>query len=192
MTIGKKVFRIALVLVLGIVVFYFLFYLLMLSSCYQMQRYTDANDFQAVIQEVHGADGHIPSTEELGNYMSVELCHKETTYILSKTNTLTLKATYTAAEFEKALDQMDAELSFVSQPKEGLSDYDAVINGYEIRIVSKPEGMGNGYFYDYPKCFIMIGVNKETCSLVYMYHYDSELDKIDDLDAFVKKHYTLP
>lgn len=192
MIIGKKAFRIVIMLVLGIVVFYFLFYLVMLSSCYQMQRYTDANDFQAVIQKVHGADGHMPSTEELGNYTSVELCHKETKYVFSKTNSLTLKATYTAVEFEKEFDRINAEFSFVNKAKEGLPDYSAVINGYEIRIVSKSESMGNGYFYDYPKCFIMIGVNKEACSIVYMYHYDSELDKIKDLDAFVKKHYALP
>ena len=38
---------------------------------------------------------------------------------------------------------------------------------------------------------MMIGINKEKHSIVYMYHYDIDLDEIKDLDAFVKKYYEL-
>ena len=51
--------------------------------------------------------------------------------------------------------------------------------------------MTDDYLYYYPKCFMMIGINKETNSIVYLFHYDIDLDEIKDLNKFIKKHYLI-
>ena len=37
---------------------------------------------------------------------------------------------------------------------------------------------------------MMIGINKKTQTISYMFHYDFELDEIKELDVFIKRFYS--
>ena len=191
MIIAKKCLKASLKILLIVSVLFALFCTSMLSSCSQTETSYNASDFETIINEVSGANNHLPSTEQLGTYESVFLNSKRTNYALWVINALSLHVEYNEENFEKEVAQIKAIYSFVNEEKEGLRDYSAFIYGYEILIVDKAERLESDYSYYYPKCFMMIGINKEKHSIVYMYHYDIDLDEIKDLDAFVKKYYEL-
>ena len=191
MTIGKKIIKISLRVLIIVIAFYILYYVLMLSSCSETEDFDNEADFEAKISEVDGASYHIPDTEKLGEYESITLKNKKTKYVLWSINTLSLTVKYNKENFEKEISSINSNYSFINEEKEGLYDYSASLNGYEIRIVEKDEKFKDDYCYYYPKYFLMIGINEEKQSIVYLYHYDIDLDKIDDLDDFIKKYYKL-
>lgn len=184
----KKIFNFILKF---IIIFCILFYLLMLTSCSRTKRYDDVTKFKDIINKVNGADYQIPSIDELGEYESIALFYKDSKQFVWTINTLTLKVKYNSDEFENALNNIDLNYSFLKQTKDNLFDYTALIDGYEIQVVDKPESMTINYHYHYPKCFLMIGVNKQECTIVYLYHYDLDLDRIKDLDNYIEKYYVL-
>lgn len=188
---GKTTLKFLLKIIITIVIFFSLFYILILSSCSKTEKFNDVNQIEEKIREVRGAETHIPNDDELGEYESIELLLKETKYSLWTIDSLTLKVKYDASEFNKAINGIDLRYSFLKEAKEDLLDYNAIIDGYEIQIVEKIEKMQSDYSYDYPKCFMMIGVNKQEQTIVYLYHYDIDLDSIDDLDDFIDKYYIL-
>ena len=191
MTVIKKALKVVLIIIVAIVSFYVLFYMSILGSLSSVKRYDDVKDFEDVIDDVHSANNHIPNVEQLGDYESVELAYKETKYLLWKVDALTLTVRYGKVEFEEALKQIDLNYSFLKETKEYLLDYCAIIDGYEIKVVNKTERMDDDYSYCYPKCFMMIAFNQKEKSIVYMYHYDIDLDEIKDLDEFIEKYYAL-
>ena len=187
MITGKKILKFTIRTVLIIVAIYTLFYILMIVSCSKVKKYEDATDIKEAIRKVSGAYTHIPDTEELGTFESIKLYHKETKYALWKIESLTLMVKYDATEFENALNQINLKYAFLEGSRENLFEHRANIKGYTIQIVEK---MQADEFYNYPKCFLMIGTNAEDRSIIYMYHYDSELDCIKDLEDFIDKYYT--
>ena len=189
MTAGKKIFNYILKFIIIIVAFCILLCGLMLSSCSKTQKIDDVTQFEEAINEVYGASTHIPCIEELGEYESVEILTKETKYCLWIINSITLKVKYDTANFEKALNDIELKYAFLKETKEELYDYFAIIDGYEIQVVDKTEKMQTDYSYHYPKCFLMIGVNRQEQTIVYLYHYDIDLDTIKDLDDFINKYY---
>jgi hypothetical protein len=189
MTIGKRIFKVLCKIVGVIIVLYTLFYVLLLLSCTNTEKYDEIESFPELINAVKGAENNIPNIEELGDYESVELHHKSTEYLLWQIETLTLNVRYETEKFESALDQINLKYTFLTESKEDLLDCDAEIDGYQVKVVDKTEKMQYGYSYDYPKCFMMIGINEHERKIVYLYHYDIDLDLIKDLDDFIKKYY---
>lgn len=165
--------------------------MLLLTSCSKTKRYNDITKFEELTNEVYGANYQIPSVDELGQYESIALFYNETKQIFWVIDSLTLKVTYNTVEFEKALNNIDLKYSFLKETKEYLLDYYAIIDGYEIQVVNKNEKMQDDYSYNYPKCFLMIGINKKEQTIVFLYHYDSDVDCIKDLDNFINKYYIL-
>jgi len=191
MTPGKKILKFMLVFIIIVVTIYTLFYILMLSTRSKIKRYDDITKFEEITSEVYGANTHIPSIDELGEYESIELVYKETQQGFWIIDSLTQIVKYDSVEFECALNQINLKYSFLKETQEDLKDCYAKINRYEIQIVDKIEKMQDDYSYDYPKCFMMIGVNKQKRTILYLYHYDSDLDYIKDLDDFIDKYYIL-
>lgn len=191
MTTGRKIFKFIFKFIIIVIVIYILIYALMLTSCSKTKRYDDVTKFAEITNEVNGAHSHIPELNELGEYESVNLFHNETKQGLWIIDSLTLKVRYDAVKFEKVLNDINSKYFFLKEKKEDLFDCYAIVDGYEIQVVDKSEKMQDDYSYDYPKCFMMIGVNRQERTIVYLYHYDSDLDYIDDLDKFIDKYYIL-
>ena len=174
-----------------VLVLYVLFYALILVSCSETDQFVDEAEFEEKILTVPGAKDHLPVLESLGDYKTVTFNTKTTKYVLWNTRALSMVVEYDDNCFEAEVEIVDRTYSFVDEKKEGLLDYSASVKGYEIRVVEKVEDMTDDYLYYYPKCFMMIGINKETNSIVYLFHYDIDLDEIKDLDKFIKRHYLI-
>lgn len=191
MTAGKKYLKFVLKFIIIGLIIYISFYALMLIPFTKTKGYDDITKLDTVTNEVNGASLHIPQYDELGEYKSVNIFHKETKQFIWKIDSLTLKVRYDTDGFENALNNININYSFLKEPKEDMLDYYATIDGYEIQVVDKTEMMQADHSYDYPKCFMMIGVNRQEQTIVYLYHYDFDLDSIDDLDNYIKKYYIL-
>ena len=191
MIAGKKILKFAFRAIIILSICFVLLYTLMLTSCSKTKRYDDVTKFAEITNEVNGAHSHIPELNELGEYESVNLFHNKTKQGLWIIDSLTLKVRYDAVKFENVLNDINSKYFFLKEKKEDLFDCYAIVDGYEIQVVDKSEKMQHDYSYDYPKCFMMIGVNRQERTIVYLYHYDSDLDYIDDLDKFIDKYYIL-
>lgn len=163
----------------------------MLGSCSRVKKFDDVERFEEAVNGVRGASTNFPDVDELGKYESIKLSTKKTKYILWEMNSLTLTVEYDSVEFENALNSIDSKYSFLKETKKELLDCTATISGYDIQVVDKAEKIQDGYYYYYPKCFMMVGVNTQAKKIVYLYHYDLDLDYIKDLDDFIDKYYTL-
>ena len=166
--------------------------LLSLLSCSERRNSTDERDYTGYIAEVSYAEGNMPSLESLGEYESISASRKTTKHILwSDTDTVALTVKYDDETFSEAKERLYSEYSLLTSEREYLSDIEASVNGFDIRIVDKEEDLMEKYGYYYPKCFLMVGANDSTQSIVYLFHYDLDLDKIDDLDEFIATYYSL-
>ena len=164
---------------------------LMLASCSKESATQSENDYNSFLSTVTSADKHMPILENIGVYEEIDIKTKSTDFLVYHIDTVNLKVKYDEQTFFDEIERIEAEYSFLSSPEEGLHQFQTVVDEFEIRIVEKEETLENGTFlYDYPKCFMMIGINKKTQTVSYMFHYDFELDEIKELDVFIKRFYS--
>ena len=186
MIIGKKLVKNLLKILLVIVVFYIVFYTLMLSSCSETNHSSSEADYETMINEVRGASDHMPDIEKLGAYQNISINRKTTRYLLWGIDTVSVSVYYSENDFTEEIKKISESYSFVNENSEHLHDISATIDTCTVKIVDKEEKPYSNY---YPKCFMMIGTNYERRSITYMYHYDIDLDEIDNLDSFIEKYY---
>ena len=164
---------------------------LMLASCSKENKTQSEKDYNSFLAAVTSADKHMPILENLGDYEEIDIKTRSTDFLVYHIDTVVLKVKYDEQTFLDEIERIEAEYSFVSSPKEGLYQFQTVVDEFEIRVVEKEEMMEEGAFlYDYPKCFMMIGINKKTQTISYMFHYDFELDEVKELDVFIKRFYS--
>ena len=164
----------------------------LLVSCSEENQTTSENDYELYMSEVRYSSQHMPDIEELGNYEDIVIKTKTTTHGLAwNVDTISLMVTYCEETFETELQRVMAEYQFVSGVEGKLYDFEADVKGNDIRVVKKQQGYSDEYTYGYPEAFMMIGINEEKNSIVYMFHYDIDLDEINDLDSFIQKYYML-
>ncbi len=187
----KSVFKILLKVVLIFVIVEVVFYILFFASIPITDKSNDENDYETYLNEVKYANNHMPALADLANYEEISINRKTKKYLLWKRDSISLKVSYNEAAFEEAVKSIQSKYSFVTKDIEDMDDYSASIEGYSIGIVSKKETYESHDFYDYPKGFLMIGVNENNNSILYLFHYDFDLDEIDNLDSFIKKNYLL-
>lgn len=179
----KKLFSVILIAVLV---------LFQLVSCSEENQTTSENDYEIYMSEVRYSSQHMPNIEGLGNYEDVVINTKTTIHGLAwNVDTISLMVTYCEETFETELQRVMAEYQFVSGIQGKLYDFEADVKGYDIRVVKKQQGYSDEYTYGYPEAFMMIGINEEKNSIVYMFHYDIDLDEMDNLDSYIKKYYVL-
>ena len=186
MIIGKKLVKNLLKILLVIVVFYIVFYTLMLSSCSETNHSSSEADYETMINEVRGASDHMPDIEKLGAYQNISINRKTTRYLLWGIDTISVSVYYSENDFTEEIKKISESYSFVNENSEHLHDISATIDTCTVKIVDKEQKTYSNY---YPKCFMMIGTNYERKSITYMYHYDIDLDEIDNLDSFIEKYY---
>lgn len=185
---GFKIFLKVLSIILGV---HIVFYVLFFASIPLTEKSNDENDYETYLSEVKYADKHMPSIAALDDYEEISINRKTKKYLLWKRDSISLKVSYDDESFAEAIKKINAKYSFVAEKKENLHDCSASINGYRIRIVEKQETHSSYTFYDYPKGFLMVGINENNNSVIYLFHYDFDLDEIKDLDDFIDKNYLL-
>lgn len=171
--------------------FYIIIYSLILFSCTRNNSSNNTSDYEAYLQTARGAEVYMPKLEDIGEYKKIVINHKRTEYLLWELNAVSLEIQYDEAEFYSQLERINEKYMFLEESTNNLNDVDATVQGYNVRIAEMQYNPNDEYFYYYPKCFMMIGVNEDEYSIVFMYHYDVDLDEIEDLDKFIKKYYVL-
>ena len=164
-----------------------------LSSCLvsQTSQSDEKNDYDTYVNEVRYANQNMPKTDALGDYETFSVHRKTTKQFIWRIDTVSLQLSYSEPSFEEEIRNIEQKYTFIADSKEDLLDISAYVNGYIIRIVDKDESFDDHDFYDFPKCFMMIGINQSTRSIIYLFHYDFDLDEIDNLDEYIKKYYKL-
>ncbi len=167
-----------------------------LSSC--SKRYSSSNeeDYEKYISEVADAELYMPQLEELGNYKSFLVGRRTNNDIfIDTTETISLIVHYLEEDFEFVVNQLDNKYDFISSALENYLDYEAEVNNYYFRVdynslcemVSYP----SGEIVLYPKCSLMIGVNRMENKIAYLYYWDIELQEMNDLDKFIEEKFVL-
>ncbi len=177
-----------------ITVLVLLLFAIVLSSCAQSQSTTDESVYERYLKDVRGAEAQMPSVQELGDYVSIYATQQTTPqFLFSKTDSVALIVQYAKEDYINAKQAINESYTFVDQASKELGDYKASVAGYNIRVVKKDEVWNDAQMicYDYPSCFLMIGHNDAEYKIIYMYHYDFELDNIDNLDKYIKQCYLI-
>lgn len=161
----------------------------------------------------------MPKLEDVGSYKEFVVTRRTLNdYFFDTTESIGLYLTYDDEEYQKEKDKINEEYYLLNNEKElpddyvittypngeehtmhdeikdNLKDLDANVNGFHIQVVYLDFLKYNTYkhFYCYPHNLKTIGFNDRERKVCYLYHYDSELDEIDNLDKFIKKHYYFP
>jgi len=156
---------------------------------------TDEKLYDTYIDEVYMSNLHMPKLSELDNYNHISIIRKTKNVLImpSVVESIVLICRYDQESYLEQKETISSTICFLddseNQPSE-LKDYTACVSGFDIRIVEKQEKITEGYWYDYPKCFLMIGTNDSKHSIAYLFHFDSELDEIDNLDRYINKYYS--
>lgn len=184
----KKYFLILIVLI------FFVF----LSSCmdsfdYEV-GYTELK-YKEYLRKVTNSERYMPSDIELLNIDSFSTSfsrHNMPLELFDVTYSVTLSCTYKDVDYYlTAKQEIEDKYKFLSETNEWLFDIKAFCSGYEIRVVDKISFEVIDDTYNYPHWFLMIGFNNELNKIIYMFHYDFEIDCIKDLDKFIEESYYL-
>ena len=191
MTNGKKLLKIALIVLCAVAVFYIIFYLSILSATSETKSSDNVNEYAELLNSVKGSNVHMPDVEELGDYQKICINVKRTeNFMRWKIDTISVQVAYDKTNFDKEINELQAAYVFLSENKQTVQDISATVKGYDIKIVEKEEMIEGEYCYYYPKCFMMIGIDEQHNTIIYMYHYDIDLDEIKNLDKFVEKYFS--
>lgn len=140
------------------------------------------------------AEDWMPSLDEVGDYKGIMITRKRIANgLINSTHSVALMLEYSSEAFEAECERLNDEYKFISNGYECIEDYVAEVDGYEFRIVegslcTTTSTLGSR---SWPKSCFLIGINHEQSKIAYLYHWDIELEEIEDLDAFVKRRYKL-
>lgn len=164
---------------------------MLLCSCGTHQSTNDILKYDEYIVEIPYAKDHMPSVDDLGDFKYMTIHNKKNIGLISSTNSVSLFIKYDREAYESMCKVIDNQYEYLKESTEYITDIVAKVNNYEIKIVKKEEIFDfEDSFYDYPKAFLMIGFNEQDNSVAYFYHYDIDIDYIDNLDNYIKKEYS--
>lgn len=183
-----KVLKLSLRIELLILFLSVIFWVISLASCSNSNNSNDEKDYVFYVNEVNGGYLNMPKIDEVGNFNNLSINRKSTIIFIWNIETVSLVLNYTEENFKEEIKKIYLKYNFVDETKENLTDFSASVDGYDINIVETEE-----FFEEYycPKSFLMIGINENTNSILYMYYYDIDLDKIDNLDEFIKDYFII-
>lgn len=164
-------------------------YLLVLSSCKKSDYSENISDYEAFVNQVNYAKDHMPSLSEFNEIDHFSITRNTKQYLFWKVESVSLELRFTQKAYQENLKMIENKYHFLTEVKKGLNDYEAQIDGYYIRIVDIGNQGHENNSYHFPKCFMMIGVNVETNSVIYLFHNDPDLDEIKDLDKYIQQVY---
>ena len=163
------------------------------NSCYFDYSTTNADNYSAYISDIYEANTHMPSLENLGEYSSIRLNRRPPKDIFIKTmNSATLIVSYDESTFATAVENVNKKYVFRDTTDDSIGDIDALINDISIKPVNYFQNNDSILeFVNYPKQGLMIGIDEVNYRIIYFYHWDIEIQKIEDLDKFIRKSYNL-
>ena len=167
-----------------------------LSSCSKRYSSSYEEDYKKYISEVADAELYMPQLVELGNYESFLTGRRTNNDIFfDTTETISLIVHYREENFDFAVNQLEYKYEFISSSLENYLDYEAEVNNFHFRVdcnslcemVSYP----SGEIVFYPKCSLIIGINRIENKIAYLYYWDIEIQEMEDLDKFIENKFVL-
>ena len=155
-----------------------LLFSVLLTSC--TDNSSDAKTYERYIYQIEDASLHMPKLEELGNYKKFKAI-KKSTFEFFITDTIALFVEYDHDEYLKQLQVIGEKYTFLDGPKETIYDVSATVNGYDFKVSSET-------YWTYSHEMLLIGLKEDK--IAYLYHYDGDLDLIDNLESFIKHYYS--
>lgn len=167
-----------------------------LSSCSKKYSSSFEEDYKKYIREVANAELYMPQLDELGNYKSF-LAGRRTNndMFIDTTETISLIVHYCEEDFDFVVSQLEYKYEFISSSLENYLDYEAEVNNYYFRVDSNSlcemVSYPSGEIVFYPKCSLIIGINRIENKIAYLYYWDIEIQEMDDLDKFIEDKFVL-
>lgn len=158
---------------------------------------TDIDKYETDLQQVSNAAAFMPKLDALSGYTNIKYTYQNRCYSTLAgfySDAFALFVTYDQNQYQTAKRAILSEYTFLEEPVMGSTGaYELPVTefeyeGYHFKIVPDKE------YLDYCACksFMMIGVNDETSSIVYMYYYDFDIDYIAEVgDHLEEEMYEL-
>ena len=181
----KKILHILLnILIASAIVFGSLF--LLFFGSYEWIE-TDIAKYSDNLHGIGSAERMMPTLESLGHYTELEYTYKIHCYSIFVgfvSDGYVLNVTYDESQYEQRKADALSSYTFLQEPiieQDGDSPMPVTelkYKGYTLKVV--PDDTQYTY---YPcKSFMMVGFNDEEHKIVYLYHYDFDLDYIAAVD----------
>ena len=189
MSIGKKIKT--LMAIIGI-----LSICLLLKSISREYSSTDEEDYEAYVSEVNDAELNMPKLEELGDYESILISRRRRNDdFFDTTETVSLVVKYNDKNFDLAINNIEKTYEFISYELDNYKDFEANVDGYYFRVDSNSlrevYSYPPGVYELSPVCSLFVGVNTSKNTIAYLFFWDIEIHKMDDLDNFIEEKFVL-
>lgn len=181
---------------IAIVVFYFVL-ILLIKGCdtFNYEIGSTVEEYEVFKGRVLHSDKYMPNNDQLINvdeFKTSYAKHFKPLELWSITESVTLTCSFANNEgYCAAKNELCSNYVFLNEQNDVLRDVSAICYGYDVRVVDESSFSISDNSYWYPHCFLMIGFDDESCKLIYMFHYNSEIDYINNLDNFINENYYL-
>ena len=181
----KKAFLIFVNILIASAIIFGGFYSLLFGSYERIE--TDISKYSENLQGIGSAERMMPSLESLGDYVSLEYTYKVhcySTFVGFFSDGYELCVTYDESQYETKKAEVLSSYDFLQEPVIA-EDGDYLIpltelhyKGFTLKIVPDE----TQFTYCPCKSFMMVGYNDATNQIVYLYHYDFDIDYIATAD----------
>ncbi len=168
------------------------FMLPLLVSCNCVEKGDNEENYETLLDKVDFSDLYMPNLKDIGIYKEIKIYYKVTKKIFwNDVKSLSLIVNYSTEQYYVNKNKILEQYSFINQEKAELKDYKADVNGFHIQVVEDEQGISDDYTTFYCKRLFMIGFDDVNYQIIYLYHYDFDIDYIEDLDDYIKKYYKI-
>lgn len=166
------------------------------SCCTEKYSSTNEDDYEKYVSEVHDADQFMPDLKNLGEYESVFVGRKDvltdvlTIFLFGITKSVSLIVNYDDEEYLDQKQKVLAKYEFWEEGPKDVPDVEARAKGFDFKVVDGEAFGYDDYSYGSHILFI-VGFDEKDSKIAYLCFYDSERDRIKNLDRFIKKSFVL-
>lgn len=160
------------------------------SSCTKSSSYTtlDASQYDKIVSEIPNSYTCMPSLDDLGAYTNIQINRRPVENVLFDTmDSINVIVTYSNENYLEMVESIDEKYVFLDQATEDICDVEVIINGVEIKVVEY-SNMHNQYCVK-PYYMMLVGFDDSNNRIIYFYHWDIEVAKIEDLNSFIRNSY---
>lgn len=181
----KKVAPVAVV-----ISFVMVFFFSAVFSIYARAEHYEGAKAELRYSEVTRKYSLMPDWSEVGQPVAKEYHHTfiQKLFFFSETDFFICRYTPEDYALEKA--ELETEYVFQTEPIRDHHYKDvlptAEVDGYQFRVLSLEEYKGQ---LDYPKKLLLIGYSDEAKEIVYAFFYDTDLDCMESLQAFIMDEF---
>ena len=166
------------------------------SSCSERYSSTKEEDYLKYVSEVVDADLYMPKLEALGDYESILVARRtHNDVFIDTTETISLIVQYRKDIFDSMIEQIEEKYKFVNFALDNYQDYEAKVDNYYFKVDSNSLcemiSYPSGEIVFEPLRSLIVGVNELENKIAYLYYYDIEIHKMNDLDSFIEEKFVL-